>query len=129
MDRVDIRVDLAALDPVTLTSDAGGAGESSGGGARAGAGGAGAVGAVGGGGRRGGVRRRCRVRWCAGRGGRVGGEAALLDRAVRSGRLTGRGYDRVLRLALTGCRFGRSGAAVERRMLRTALALRCGETP
>nr|WP_269457513.1 hypothetical protein [Nakamurella panacisegetis] len=29
------------------------------------------------------------------------GEADLLDRAVRAGRLTGRGYDRVLRLALT----------------------------
>ena len=28
-------------------------------------------------------------------------EAELLDRAVRTGRLTGRGYDRVLRLALT----------------------------
>ena len=85
MDRVDIRVDLAALDPVTLTS-AGRAGESSRGGAGAGVGGAGAVGvsvagdavAVRGGGAGGGgapvvaagsaVRRSCWIGRC-GRGG------------------------------------------------------------
>jgi magnesium chelatase family protein len=53
-------------------------------------------------------------------------EAQLLDRAVRVGRLTGRGYDRVLRLALTSADLaGRdlpSSADVA-----TALALRCGE--
>ena len=53
-------------------------------------------------------------------------EAELLDRAVRTGRLTGRGYDRVLRLALTAADWV---AGIGRRAadLATALALRCGE--
>jgi magnesium chelatase family protein len=54
-------------------------------------------------------------------------EAELLDRAVRSGRLTGRGYDRVLRLALTAADLGGrdTPSAAD---LAMALALRCGET-
>ncbi len=124
MDRIDIRVDLAALDPSTLTSP-GAAGESSE-----------AVGdrvLL--------ARDRSALRWrgtpwrCSAE---VPGatvrrswrpdrrEAELLDRAVRSGRLTGRGYDRVLRLALTAADLGgreRPSSAD----LATALALRCGE--
>ncbi len=124
LDRVDIRVDVAALDPSVLTSAAP-PGESSAD-----------------------VRDRVLLardrsarRWrgtpwrCSSqvpgavvrrswRPGRI--EAELLDRAVRSGRLTGRGYDRVLRLALTGADIGGrdhpSAADVA-----TALALRCGE--
>ena len=125
MDRVDIRVDLAALDPAALT-DPNGAGESS------------AVVAE----RVLLARERSARRWrgtqwrCAAE---VPGatvrrswrperrEAELLDRAVRSGRLTGRGYDRVLRLALTAADLGgrdRPSAAD----LAMALALRCGES-
>ena len=71
MDRVDIRVDLPALDPVTLALS-GEPGESS----------EVVLGRVlaarerrrcGGGGRRGGMRRRCRGPWCGGRGARIGG--------------------------------------------------------
>ena len=124
MDRVDIRVDLAALDASTLAF-ADGAGESS---------------SV--------VRQRvlsardrAAHRWrgtpwrCAAE---VPGavvrrawrpdrrEADLLDRAVRTGRLTGRGYDRVLRLALTTADLaGRDRPSTAD--LATALALRCGE--
>jgi magnesium chelatase family protein len=125
MDRVDIRVDLAALDPAALT-DPNGAGESS------------AVVAE----RVLLARERSARRWrgtqwrCAAE---VPGatvrrswrperrEAELLDRAVRSGRLTGRGYDRVLRLALTAADLGgrdRPSSAD----LAMALALRCGES-
>jgi len=125
MDRVDIRVDLAALDPVTLALS-GEPGESS-------------------------VvvlervlaaRERSALRWrgtpwrCAAE---VPGavvrrswrpdrrESELLDRAVRTGRLTGRGFDRVLRLALTTADLaGRDRPSAGD--LATALALRCGES-
>jgi len=54
-------------------------------------------------------------------------ESALLDRAVRTGRLTGRGFDRVLRLALTTADLaGRDRPSTAD--LATALALRCGES-
>ncbi len=124
MDRIDIRVDLAALDPMTLTS-LGAVGESSES-----------------------VsdrvllaRKRSAMRW---RGtpwrssAEVPGstvrrswrpdrrEAELLDRAVRTGRLTGRGYDRVLRLALTAADLGGRDKP-STADLATALALRCGE--
>jgi magnesium chelatase family protein len=126
LDRVDIRVDVAALDPSMLTSTAP-PGESS---AE--------------------VRNRVMLardrsarRWrgtpwrCSSqvpgsvvrRSWRPGREEAeLLDRAVRSGRLTGRGYDRVLRLALTGADLAgrRHPSAAD---VATALALRCGENP
>lgn len=53
-------------------------------------------------------------------------EAALLDRAVRTGQLTGRGYDRVLRLALTAADLvGRTTPGPAD--VATALALRSGE--
>ncbi len=53
-------------------------------------------------------------------------EADLLDRAVRTGRLTGRGYDRVLRLSLTAADLaGRDRPSVAD--VASALALRCGE--
>lgn len=124
MDRIDIRIDLPALPPSILTS-AVGQGESS------------AVVAQ----RVGLARKRAAHRWrdtpwrCTAA---VPGavvrrmwspgdtEAQLLNRAVRSGRLTGRGYDRVLRLSLTVADLaGRdvpSAADVA-----AALALRCGE--
>jgi magnesium chelatase family protein len=124
MDRIDIRVDLAALDPATLT-EPGGAGESSA-----------AVGE-----RVLLARDRAAARWrgtpwrCAAE---VPGatvrrswrpdrlEAELLNRAVRTGRLTGRGYDRVLRLALTAADLaGRDRPSTAD--VATALALRCGE--
>ena len=124
MDRVDIRVDLAALDPMTLTAP-GAVGESSK-----------SVGdrvLL--------ARDRSALRWrgtpwrCSAE---VPGatvrrswrpdrrEAELLDRAVRTGRLTGRGYDRVLRLALTAADLGgrQKPSSAD---LATALALRCGE--
>jgi magnesium chelatase family protein len=125
MDRIDIRVDLAALDPSTLTS-AGASGESSE-----------AVGdrvLL--------ARDRSALRWqgtpwrtsaevpgaIVRRSWRPGrAEAELLDRAVRTGRLTGRGYDRVLRLALTAADLaGRDKPSAAD--LATALALRCGES-
>ena len=53
-------------------------------------------------------------------------EAALLDRAVRVGRLTGRGYDRVLRLALTSADLGGRDVPVPGDVA-SALSLRCGE--
>ena len=50
-----------------------------------------------------------------------------MDRAVRTGRLTGRGYDRVLRLALTAADLaGRDRPSAAD--VATALALRCGES-
>lgn len=62
-----------------------------------------------------------RRQWKAGR-----QETELVDRAVRAGRLTGRGYDRVLRLALTSADL--SGREVPSRAdVGRALALRCGE--
>ena len=124
MDRVDIRVDLAALDPRALVSGETDQ-ESS------------AVIA----GRVLRAREQARRRWSGTayttnaevpgpvvrriwRPGRA--EAALLDRAVRTGRLTGRGYDRVLRLALTSADLGGRDLPSESD-LATALALRCGE--
>jgi magnesium chelatase family protein len=124
MDRVDIRVDLAALDPRSLVcaeSDQESSDVIAGRVALA--------------------RDRAENRWRGtsyGINAEVPGpvvrkfwrpgrrEAQLLDRAVRVGRLTGRGYDRVLRLALTSADLGGrdlpSSADVA-----TALALRCGE--
>lgn len=54
--------------------------------------------------------------------------SALLDRAVRTGRLTGRGYDRVLRLAATAADLADRDIPTTAD-LATALALRCGESP
>ena len=99
MDRIDIRVDLAALDPVDVDSAWCGGGVERGGGG-SGVVGAGSVGAA--------VAGDAVAVFGGGAGcdgapvvaaGSAGG--GLLDRAVRTGRLTGRGYDRVLRLALT----------------------------
>ena len=53
-------------------------------------------------------------------------ETALLDRAARLGRLTGRGYDRVLRLALTSADLA-ARASPSDEDVAAALALRCGE--
>lgn len=124
LDRVDIRVDLPSLDPSTLTSS-GEQGESSS-----------AVGE-----RVLLARQRAGRRWrgtpwrCSAE---VPGatvrrtwrpdrrEADLLDHAVRTGRLTGRGYDRVLRLALTAADLGGRDRP-STGDLATALALRCGE--
>ena len=53
-------------------------------------------------------------------------DLSMLDRAVRDGRLTGRGYDRVLRLALTCADLSGRGRP-DRRDIGRALALRCGE--
>ncbi len=50
----------------------------------------------------------------------------LLERAVRLGRLTARGYDRVLRLALTAADLADRGLPSETDVA-MALALRCGE--
>ncbi|MGI8418043.1 MAG: YifB family Mg chelatase-like AAA ATPase, partial [Nakamurella sp.] len=53
-------------------------------------------------------------------------ETELVERAVMAGRLTGRGYDRVLRLALTSADL--AGRDVPSRLdVGRALALRCGE--
>ena len=52
--------------------------------------------------------------------------AGLLDHALRSGRLTGRGYDRVLKLALTGADLAGRGSPSTADVA-LALALRCGE--
>lgn len=125
MDRMDIRIDLPALPPSILTS-AVAQGESS------------AVVAQ----RVALARTRAAHRWrdtpwrcTAAVPGAVvrrwwsPGEAEeqLLERAVRSGRLTGRGFDRVLRLSLTVADLaGRDVPSVAD--VATALALRCGET-
>jgi len=53
-------------------------------------------------------------------------DRTAVDDAVRVGRLTGRGYDRVLRLALTSADLGGRDRP-ERGDLFRALALRCGE--
>jgi magnesium chelatase family protein len=55
-----------------------------------------------------------------------GPRPALLERAVRVGALTARGYDRVLRLALTAADLRDRGLPDEADVAR-ALALRCGE--
>lgn len=123
LDRLDIRIQLPALDPVAL--GAGDLGESS------------AVIAE----RVLAARERAFFRWrgtpwrCNGevpgvlvrRRWKPDGESSrLLDRAVRAGLLTGRGYDRVLRLALTAADLGERGmpAVVD---VATALSLRSGE--
>ena len=124
MDRVDIRVDLPALPPSILTSTVQ-QGESS------------AVVAE----RVLLARKRAAHRWrdtpwrCAAEvpGSVVrrawtpdDGQAELLDRAVRTGRLTGRGYDRVLRLSLTVADLaGRDRPCIAD--VASALALRCAE--
>lgn len=54
------------------------------------------------------------------------GRPPLLERAVRLGRLTARGFDRVLRLALTAADLADRGTPTEADVA-TALALRCGE--
>jgi magnesium chelatase family protein len=124
MDRVDIRIDLPALPPSILTS-AVGQGESS------------AVVAQ----RVLAARERAAFRWrdtpwrCTAQvPGPVvrrtwapsEGQAELLDRAVRTGRLTGRGYDRVLRLSLTVADLaGRDRPSTAD--VASALALRCAE--
>jgi magnesium chelatase family protein len=125
MDRVDIRIDLPALPPSILTS-AVGQGESS------------AVVAE----RVLLARKRAAHRWrdapwrcTAAVPGAVvrrmwspgDAEERLLERAVRSGRLTGRGFDRVLRLSMTVADLaGRDVPATAD--VAAALALRCGET-
>ncbi len=124
MDRIDIRVDLAALDPRALVSGSSDQEPSSviaervadarGRAARRWAGSGFSTNAE----VPGPVVRRL---WRPGR-----AEAALLDRAVRAGRLTGRGYDRVLRLALTSADLGRREVP-SRHDVATALGLRCGE--
>lgn len=122
MDRVDIRVEVPAVDLVALSGD-GAAAESS---------------AV--------VRERvieararAAHRWRE-RGYRCNADAtsgdvrewwhgarpALLMHAVRVGRLTARGYDRVLRLALTAADLAERSRPDESDVAR-ALALRCGE--
>ncbi|MTD16686.1 YifB family Mg chelatase-like AAA ATPase [Nakamurella sp. YIM 132087] len=55
-----------------------------------------------------------------------GRSAALVDRAAEQGRLTGRGYDRVLRVAAT-CADLAGRDTPELPDVATALALRCGE--
>ena len=127
MDRVDIRLDLPPLDPVTLAAtDADGESSAA-------------------------VAERVRLarersahRWrgtpwrCSSEvpGSTVRrawrpdrGEADLLDRAVRSGRLTGRGVRPGAAAGVDGVGSGRSGPAGQRRDVATALALRCGESP
>lgn len=54
------------------------------------------------------------------------GRPPLLERAVRVGRLTARGFDRVLRLALTAADLAERGRPTTDDVAR-ALALRCGE--
>lgn len=123
LDRVDIRVDLPPLDPVSLMSGERGEASAS-------------------------VAQRVRLarersahRWrgtpwrCASE---VPGpvvrrhwrpdraEEDLLERAVRTGRLTGRGYDRVLRLALTSADLAGRSTPVNQDVV-LALALRSGE--
>lgn len=124
MDRVDIRVDLPAVDLVALSGGAAPEEPS-------------AVIAL----RVAQARERAAYRWreqgyacnaeapgtelrAVWRGGIAG--SPLLQRAVRLGRLTGRGYDRVLRLALTAADLAERGRPSESDVA-TALAMRCGE--
>ncbi len=123
MDRVDIRISLPALDPAAMSG--GEPGECS------------ELIAA----RVLAARERARQRWagtpwrCNGevpgpvlrRRWRPAGESSrLLDRAVRAGLLTGRGYDRVLRLALTAADLADRGAP-EIADVAMALSLRSGE--
>ncbi len=124
LDRVDIRVDLAALNPAAFAADCVGQEGSAAISLRVAA-----------------ARERAAARWHgttysmnaevpgpvvrrAWRPGRA--EARLLDRAVQAGRLTGRGYDRVLRLAMTSADLA-GRAEPSSADVATALALRCGE--
>ncbi len=124
MDRIDIRVDLPAVDLIALSSGVGPAEPSSPIAERVR-----------------GARDRAAFRWreqgwatnaeATGpeirRQWRFGArETALLDRAARLGRLTGRGYDRVLRLALTSADLA-ARARPSDEDVASALALRCGE--
>jgi magnesium chelatase family protein len=124
MDRIDIRVDLPAVDLIALSSGVGPAEPSS------------AIAE-----RVRGARDRAAFRWreqgwatnaeATGpeirRQWRFGArETALLDRAARLGRLTGRGYDRVLRLALTSADLAARVRPSDEDVA-SALALRCGE--
>jgi magnesium chelatase family protein len=124
MDRVDIRVDLPPVDLIALSAAAAPAEPSSTIAERVRA-----------------ARDRAAFRWRE-RGWATNAEAtgteirrhwrfgrtetALLDRAARLGRLTGRGYDRVLRLALTSADLA-ARARPSDDDVATALALRCGE--
>jgi magnesium chelatase family protein len=124
MDRVDIRVDLPPVDLIALSAGAGPAEPSAAIAERVRA-----------------ARDRAAFRWRE-RGWATNAEAtgteirrqwrfgrtetALLDRAARLGRLTGRGYDRVLRLALTSADLA-ARARPSDDDVAAALALRCGE--
>jgi magnesium chelatase family protein len=124
MDRVDIRVDVPAVDLMALAGDAQPQEPSSVIAERVAA-----------------ARQRAAHRWrdlgyaCnaeatgsqvrAAWHGRLG-RPALLERAMRLGRLTARGYDRVLRLALTAADLAERGRPSDADVA-TALALRCGE--
>lgn len=124
MDRVDIRVDIPPVDLVALTGDAPPQESSEAIRQRVVQ-----------------ARERAAFRWRA-FGYRCNAEAAsadvrelwksrgprtsLLDHAVRVGSLTARGYDRVLRLALTAADLAERGRPAESDVAR-ALALRCGE--
>lgn len=122
MDRVDIRVEVPAVDLVALTGDGAAAEPSS---------------AV----RERVIEARARAahRWrefqyrcnADATSGDVrawwrGSRPSLLTHAVRVGRLTARGYDRVLRLALTAADLAERARPDESDVAR-ALALRCGE--
>jgi magnesium chelatase family protein len=124
MDRIDIRVDLPPVDLIALSSHEGAGEPSSAIAERV---------AV--------ARERAAFRWSE-HGWATNAEAtgpeirrqwrfgarttSLLDRAARLGRLTGRGYDRVLRLALTSADLA-SRAHPSDEDVASALALRCGE--
>jgi magnesium chelatase family protein len=124
MDRVDIRVDLPAVDLMALAGDAEPQERSAVIAERVAA-----------------ARERAAFRWRE-QGHACNGEASsadvravwnseiplspLLERAMRLGRLTARGYDRVLRLALTAADLAARGRPSEADVA-TALALRCGE--
>lgn len=124
MDRVDIRVELPPVDVLALAGDTGGAEPTAVVADRVAA-----------------ARERAAHRWRES-GYRCNAEAAtrqvrelwrsrsgarsLLEHAVRVGNLTARGYDRVLRLALTAADLAERGQPDASDVAR-ALALRCGE--
>lgn len=124
LDRVDIRVLVAPLDPLALTGRGGPEEPSAAIAQRVAA-----------------ARETAALRW-RGTPWRLNGDVpgtavrehwrdlpadlSILEQAVRDGRLTGRGYDRVLRLALTCADLAGRGRP-DRRDIGRALALRCGE--